>query len=78
MNMGSLKVSALDVVKRSLEMQNLIGINTEIDNHINMPGALSMITRDTIWVSNVNQNNCHEHQIKNLNNEHIANIIHFF
>ena len=37
-----------------------------------------MITENTIWISNINPENEHGHPIKKLNNNHIANILHFF
>jgi len=36
-----------------------------------------MITRETLWVSNIHPENVHGHLIRNLNSKHIANIIHF-
>jgi len=37
-----------------------------------------MITADTIWVSNIHPDSIHEHKIRDLNSEHVANILHFF
>jgi hypothetical protein len=36
------------------------------------------ISGETLWISNIDPNNVHEHKVKNLNSKHLANIIHFF
>lgn len=34
-------------------------------------------SRETTWVSNIDPDNVHSHKIKDLNSEHLANIIYF-
>jgi hypothetical protein len=58
-------------------IQRLAGIRFFERYTIEIIGG-SMITRETIWGINSCEGIYHEHKIKNLNNKHIANIIHFF